>query len=316
MIAERIPIIILGGSDRRSVELPDSGRDKHPISGCKGVDILIDGRPMVESVVRRLDASGHFGPIYVAGPSRAYRQVSSAARLIDTDGSFGENIRVSMEAVRAAHPGLPVGFITCDVLPDTALLSGLMEEYRRQAPCDLWFPLIRAPEDSSELGEFSWKPVYRIAPGEGEPALRLLPGHLVVVDPDALRLDFLYRLFQIGYRTRNRPINRRRAAMVRGVFLELLYQDLLHVLGLRLPTLTWGVLSSGIRAATALRKGTITRARLEGAMRRIFVRDRHRRRHPERRILVPLVEGLSLALDIDTEEEAREIGGETAVLSN
>ena len=51
-------------------------------------------------------------------------------------------------------------------------------------------------------------------------------------------------------------------------------------------------------------------------MRRIFVRDRHRRRHPERRIFVPLVEGLSLALDVDTVEEAREIGGRTAALSN
>ena len=104
--------------------------------------------------------------------------------------------------------------------------------------------------------------------------------------------------------------------MVLGVLLELLYQDLLHLLGLRLPTLTWSVLGTGIPAATALRDGTITRARLEDAMRRIFVRDRHRRRYPERRIVVPLVEGLSLALDVDTVEEAREIGGESAAFSN
>jgi len=316
MVAERIPIIILGGSDRRSAELPESGRDKHPLSGCKAVDILIDGRPMVEKVVQRLEASGCFGPIYLAGPARVYRAVDAAVERIDTDGSFGENIRASLEAVRVAHPGRPVSFITCDILPDADTLSGLMETYWEQAPCDLWFPLVRAPEDPGALGAFAWKPVYRIVPREGEPALPILPGHWVVVDPEALRLDFLYRLFQIGYSTRNRPINRRRIAMVRGVLLELLYQDLRHLLGLRLPTLTWSVLGAGIPAATALREGRITRARLEDAMRRIFVKYRHRRRHPERRILVPLVEGLSLALDVDTVEEAREIGGETASLSN
>lgn len=316
MVADRIPIIVLGGSDRRTAELPDSGRDKHPISGCKGADILIDGRPMVESVVRRLDACGCFGPVYLAGPSQAYRHVRTTARLIDTDGTFGQNIRASLEAVRADHPGSPVGFITCDILPEVATLRGLMETYWRHAPCDLWFPLVRAPEDISALGEFAWKPVYRIVPREGEPPVRILPGHWVIVDPEALRLDFLYRLFQIGYRTRNRPINRRRAVMVRGLLLELLHQDLLHVLGLRLPTLTWTVLGSGISAAAALRDGRITRARLEDAMRRIFVKARHRKRYPERRILVPLVEGLSLALDVDTEEEARQIGGGPAAVSN
>ena len=315
MVAKRIPLIVLGGSDRRSPELPDSGRGKHPIPGCKGVDILIEGRPMVETVVQRLEACGCFGPIYLAGPSQVYGQVRTAARLIDTDGTFGGNIRASMETVRAAHPGLPVSFITCDVLPDSATLSGLMEEYWRQAPCDLWFPLVRAPEDTEALGAFAWKPIYHIAPAEGEPALRILPGHWVVADPEALRLDLLYRLFQIGYRTRNRSIGRRRVSMVRGVVLELLYHDLLHLLGLRLPTLTWNVLGAGIPAGAALRDGTITRAGLEEAMRRIFVKDRHRRRYPERRILVPLIEGLSLALDVDTEEEAREIGGDTVELS-
>ena len=73
--------------------------------------------------------------------------------------------------------------------------------------------------------------------------------------------------------------------------------------------LTWSVLSVGIRAARELGEGNITRGRLEHALRRIFVTSRHRRRYPERRVSTPIVDALSLALDIDTEEEAHAAGG-------
>ena len=74
-------------------------------------------------------------------------------------------------------------------------------------------------------------------------------------------------------------------------------------------TLTWSVLRVGIAAARELRDGTITRERLEQALRTIFVKSRHRRKFPGRRVQLPIVEALSLALDIDTEEEARAAGG-------
>jgi len=263
---------------------------------------------MVQVIVERLEQSGCFDPIYVAGPAEVYRSVSVNATLIDTDGTFGRNIKNSLEHVRAGHPGRPVSFITYDILPEVATLRQLVDRYREDSPCDLWFPLPLAPDDPRELGAFAWKPVYRIVPRKGEAPVRVLPGHFVVVDPQALRLRFLYRLFQVGYKTRNRPVDNRRSAMVRNLILELLYQDLLHVLGLRLPTLTWTVLRAGIPAGGRLREGTLTLTELEDAMRRIFVRDRHRRRYPERRIIVPLVDAISLGLDVDTEEEAQEIG--------
>ena len=117
-------------------------------------------------------------------------------------------------------------------------------------------------------------------------------------------------MIQLGYKTRNRSINYRRAVMVRGVVLALLYQDLLHLMTLRAPTLTWSVLSVGIRTARELREGRISRERLEYASRKIFVNSRHRRRHPDRRVVLPIVDALSLAMDIDTEEEARAAGGD------
>jgi hypothetical protein len=308
----RFPIVILGGSDPRAAALPEAGRDNHPLSGYKGVDILLEGRPIVEHVIDRLRQSDCFEPLFIAGPRRIYGERLLGTEVIDTDLTFSENIMASLEHVRQAHPGIPVGFTTCDILPDPGELRGLASDYRDVSPCDLWYPLVRVPDDPSRLGASQWKPTYRIVPRAGEPAEEVLPGHLVIVDPEALRLKLIYELFQIAYRTRNRPIEYRRSAMIRGVFLELLRQDALHVLGRRLPNLTWTVLRTGLSGGLALKKGTLTLARIEDSLRKIFVRFRHRRKHPERRVIVTIVEALSLALDIDTQEEAAAHGGRLA----
>jgi hypothetical protein len=307
-----VPVVILAGSDRRAIRLPASGSDKHPLAGYKGIDVRIGGKPLIAVVAERLRESGCFSNVYLAGPARIYREIDAPCELIDADATFARNIRTAMTAVTAKHPGSPVGFTVCDILPDVKTLGEVMEHYRRHAPCDMWFPMIRKPVDTERLGASSWKPAYRVVPEPGEPPVGVLPGHLAVVDPAALRLSFVYRLIQIGYRTRNRSIRYRRGVMVRGLSLALIYQDLLHVFGLRAPTLTWTVMTSGLKAARAIKRGTITREELEDAVRKIFVTNRHRKRYPERRTLLPMVEGLSLALDIDTEEEARAMGGDVS----
>jgi len=312
MLDQRIPIIVLGGSDSRPSELPEQGRDKHPLVGYKGVRIEIGGRALIDTIVDRLRLSERFSNVYLAGPAQVYGSRRGDAAVIDTNGSFGENIETSLERVRRLHPGLPVAFTTCDILPEVETLERLMDEFAAVSPCDLWFPLIRMPDDPARLGESAWKPAYRVVERPGEPAVGVLPGHLMIVDPEALRLHFVYRLFQIGYRTRNRPIAFRRSMMIRGVIGALLYQDMLHVAGLRWPSLTWTVLSAGIPAGRELRDGRVTAARLEDAVRRMFVTAAHRKRYPERRAVVSITDGLSLARDIDTEEEAREMGGDLA----
>jgi len=304
-----LPIVVLAGSDRSPPDLPAEGGDKHPLSGYKGVDVSIGDRTLIEALVDRLERSGRFHPIFVAGPAPLLQMLRLRCELIDSDGTFGENIKKSIETIRKRHRGDSIAVITCDVLPEVETLEASMEQFDRDSPCDAWFPLVHAPEDRTRLGASAWKPAYHVIPEQGRPAVEVLPGHLLIVDPTALRLKFLYRLVQLAYRTRNRPINYRGAVMVRGVVFELLYQDLLHLTTLRAPTLTWSVLSVGIRAARELRDGRITLARLEHALRKLFVASRHRRRHPRRRFVVRIVDRLSLALDIDTEEEARAAGG-------
>jgi hypothetical protein len=305
-----LPLVILGGSDRRPTRLPLSGRDKHPLSGYKGIDVRIAGQPLVLKVAERLRESGCFDPIYLTGPAAAYREIEGSVELIDADSTFARNIRIAMNAVRARHGDRPVAFTTCDILPDVETLRQVMADYTAHAPCDFFFPLVQAPEDPDRLGASAWKPVYRVVPQPGQSARRVLPGHLAIVDPGALRLTFLYRLIQIGYRTRNRSIRYRRSVMVRGVLGALLYQDWMHLLALRAPTTAWTVLTAGLKAGRGLKRGTILRTELEDAVRKVFVAGAHRKRYPDRRALLPLVEGLSLALDIDTEEEARAVGGD------
>jgi hypothetical protein len=305
-----VPVVVLAGSDRQAPVLPPAARGEHPLGGYKGIDVRIGDRPLAALVVERVARVRGLGPVYLVGPARAFEDLAGAgARLIDSDGTLGDNIRAAVRGVAAGQGAGSIAFITCDVLPEVAGLEALVADYRRGAPYDLWFPLVRAPEDSRKLGVSAWKPSYRIALRHGERATPVLPGHFAIADPAALRLDFLYRLFDLGYRTRNRPIEARRRVMVRGVLAGLLVQDLLHLGRLRAPTLTWSVLVTGIAAARGLRAGTISQAELEEALRRIFVTSRHRRRHPGRRVALPVVDALPLALDIDTEEEARALGG-------
>ena len=76
------------------------------------------------------------------------------------------------------------------------------------------------------------------------------------------------------------------------------------------------MLGAGLPAARHLRDGNLSVPALEDYLRRIFVKHRFRQKHPSRRVVVPIVEELSLALDIDTEEEARAAADSVATLGD
>jgi hypothetical protein len=304
MGAPNVPVTILGGSDGRPGQLPaESGL--HPLAMYKGLGIRVGGRPLVAHLVERLRAAG-FGPLAIAGPARAYGALELDAELIDTDGSVADNLRAAV-LHHGARPE-PLGVLACDVLPSVAELRELRALYEREAPVALWLPFVRVPSDASALGAFAWKPKYHIAPAPGAPPERILPGHLALLHPSALRLPLLYRLLSAAYATRNRSVDVRRRAMLRETLLALLGADLRDVARLRAPTLTATVLASGLRLARLLRRRSLERGELERLIGRIF----ERRDAAVRGIRFPFCEIVSLAEDIDTEEEARAIGGAIA----
>lgn len=300
---ESIPVTILGGSDRKPGVLPPSGVGLHPLSSVKGVSIRIEGRPLVAHLVERVTAAEGFGPISIAGPAEVYEPLGLDARIVDTDGSVAANLRAGIEASERTSDGF-LAILACDVLPSAEELSSLRTRFEEARSCSLWFPFVRLPEDPSELGAFAWKPVYRLVPSGGSEAVRILPGHLGIFDPDMLRLPLLYKLLDGAYRTRNRSIATRRAVILRMVLLSLLAQDLKLLASLRLPSRTLTVLSSGLRLAGRLRVGSIEQAELEKLIGRIFLRTQV---SAGREIRYPIVDVISLAEDIDTEEEATQL---------
>jgi hypothetical protein len=285
---QSVPLTILGGSDRKAGVLPASGGALHPLATYKGVAIRIGGRTLVAWLVERLLASKGFGPITIAGPAHVYEPLGLPARLLDTDGSVAQNLRAAIEA----HESGPLAVISCDVLPSVAELAELRGRYEEARPCALWFPLVRVPKDTGELGAFAWKPEYSVVLDSGE-SVHILPGHLGILEPASLRLALLYKLFDAAYRTRNRSLAYRRGVMLRTVLFSP-----------RSPGRTWKIVGSGLRLARELRAGRLRLSELEQLIGRIFLHEGASGMH------YPIVDMISLAEDIDTEEEARAIHGE------
>ena len=305
------PLVLLAGSDARPARLTEAGRGYRALTGYKAAVLHIEGRPLVRCILDRLVESGRFSDLYVAGPARVYADLVSDARLVDCDERLEDNLRAAFEAVREDHPHGPIAFLASDVLPEVQTIHTVMDRYAEEAPCDVFFPVVEVPADTTELGPSEWKPRYRLRLDAQSAPRTILPGHLVIIDPDALRIRLMYRLFALSYRTRNRPIGGRGLAMLRGVIMHALREDLRQLFTLGLPDLTAALIADGATVLMGLKSGNMTSERLERAGRRVMVSFGHRRRYPRRRVRLSFFSGaLSLARDIDTEEEAREIGAE------
>jgi hypothetical protein len=299
------PLILLAGRDRRPSALPDGRADLHLLRGYKAMEVEIGGEPLIVRLLERLRDGGVRGPVFVAGPARVYADLAGEVRLVDTDGDFGENIRASLEAVRESGFQGQVAVMTSDVLPEADELQAALADFERHQPCDFWMVQCRA--DRQKLGASAWKPRYFLRPEGESGGVATLPGHLFMADPRNVRLDLLYTLFELAYRTRNRPTAYRRSVIVKGILMTLLASDLKRLATFRRPVITRDMLWNGL---TLIKKTTapsgVGQREMEDRLRRIWVRASVRRRHPERRGRVMIHDGISLARDIDTEEEARE----------
>ncbi|MBZ0111014.1 MAG: nucleotidyltransferase family protein [Thermoanaerobaculia bacterium] len=306
-MSETLPLIILAGGIDKPPVLPEGGEGKRPLSGAKGIDIKLGGRPLIDLLIERLQASGGFGPIWIAGPVSAYGASRLGCEVIDTNESLGRNVERSMRHVSRTCKGLPLAITTCDILPEIDELNALLAEYRAHAPSDFWFPLIRVPQDPAVLGASSWKPQYTLIEAATGQVQKILPGHLLVLDPESIHRRLCFNCFEVAYRSRNRGLIYRLRVMIRHVIGLLLLQDLRNLTRFQAPLRTVTALWNGVRLAVTLRKGEITEEMLAERIRRIYIWRDHRLKYPDRKGRMPLVEGFSLAKDIDTREEAEEI---------
>lgn len=303
----QIPLIVLGGRDRRDAyHRPDGteAAEMHPLRGYKGIALQVDGRPLIEVIIERMAATGVFGPIWVAGPARLYHQAIPDVRVIDTDSSFGDNLRLAVETVRTELDTEYVAVTTADILPEPSELEVATRDLVRHMPLDFWMPHIPVAQS---LGSSDWKPRYLMRPPGASEPIGTLPGHLVVGAIDAIRFDFVYRLFDILYQSRNYPVMQRTAYAAIGMFAHLLREDAALMLRGHLPRALFTIFREGWMVALLLVSARATTRDLEERIRNISMHRSHRRLFPNRRGRIAVLDVMSLARDIDTEEEAREL---------
>lgn len=308
----QLPLVILGGRDRRSTRLPEAGRDHRPLGGFKAVEVRIGGRSLIEILVQRMHATGAFSAIYIAGPGDVYGGLGLDVGIIETDGEFGENLLTIADFLARQHSGEQAMFTTCDIVPDPAELRVALDDYFAHRPVDFWMLQHPVPEAPGGLGQSAWKPKYRLR-RRGEPeATRVIPGHLLAVAPETTHCALVCRILDAFYRSRNRSIPERGWVVLQCILRELVAADWREVRAGRWPTVSVHVVYHSLGLARLLAKGTATLEDFEHRLRPIFYLPTHRRRHRDRLGRVAILECYSLAKDIDTVEEAREVQATTS----
>ena len=303
-----LPLILLAGGSRRYERMPEAAAAHHPLSGYKSAGLRLDGRPMIQAVCEAFARGGAFAPIYVAGPEDVFRHIlPPSVQLIDTDGNFGDNLRAATEHVVERHPGSPVAYATADVLPTAEDLTAALDDYSASSPCHFWMLECRYAGISDNLGTSTYKPKYWIRGDQDESPGPTLPGHLVVARPEASRRHLMYDIFDIAYNTRNTSIAHRLRVVALGIFRSLLGTDWRRLRQGRLPCVTVEIIFFGLIFAYQLWRG-IDHARMAYLLGRIFLHREDRKADPNRRGRVAVLDTVSLARDVDTREEAKELG--------
>ncbi len=308
----KIPIVILAGSDKREGAVPSGAEDFHFIVAYKGAELRVGDRFLIQELLDRVRDSEAFGEVYVAGPKHVFDSLVDC-RIIDTDGTVGDNVRVAMEQVIAEHgDDTRIAFLSCDVLPSPAELSELMaglairegdREHDQSAPA-LAIALVLVPPD---LGASIWKPKYMIRIVDDEDPVPCLPGHLGVAYPKKLRTGLLFRCVELVYRERNRDYEQRRRDIFIRLMGVLLWRDFLNLLRLRPPTLAYSAVRYGLGAFVAWRKNELTIEMLATGFEKMIVQRKYHRRPASGCVRIAVTPHFSFAQDIDTREELEEI---------
>jgi hypothetical protein len=303
---ELLPIIILGGSDRYRETIPKGLTADDMLSGFKGAVRLPTGRCIAGELVARIRDSGCFLDPILVGPRDAYEGLLDC-EVVDVRGNLLATIAAA-ETIAAGRYGRshPVAVSACDVLPTAGEFRRLLEEaYEPHAACGLWWQLVAA--ERAALGASCWKPSYGIAPREGEPAVNVYPGHLLIVRPAALRLEAFNRFLTLAYRYRNRAVYERAIRMTLPALATMMAEDLRILASLHLSGRTFSVPFLAFRAYRKFLAERLTLHDLETVVAKTLVEPDFHRRVEKRSVVFELTRIQSFAKDIDTRAELEEL---------
>ena len=305
-MSERIPIIVLAGSDLRPSAVPDGMQQEDMLTGPKGTIQLHTGRCLAAELVARIRASGCFAEPLLLGPAKWYDgQID--CEIVNVEGTLLQTLRQLTRTVTDRFPGhQPIAITACDILPSAGDFEQLIEQdYKPHAETMFWWQMIEALPQ--EMGASSWKPSYRMPSEPGQAPLVLYPGHVVIARPDALRLQLINRLLELAYRYRNRVLERRYIGVTLGALGSLLAQDVRNLAEFQLPVLTVALPYVGLRDFFKYRRGKATLRDHEYFLTKTFLHRRYHQAAEGRPVVISTTNLPSFAKDIDTKAELEEL---------
>jgi hypothetical protein len=307
LLRQRMPILILAGSDERPAPTPATLEADDLLTGYKGAFPLPSGRCLAAELIARLRDTKRFCDPLLLGPRRIYEGLVDC-EIIDTEGAFVETLRRVVELMQTRFAGNePMAVASCDILPSASdVIDLLSSAYDPHANCCFWWQLVSA--EPATLGPSAWKPHYRIRSLPGKPAEIVYPGHLVVLRPAAVRMDVLSGLLSLAYRYRNWTPRRRMPPMlVRGIGLMLL-ADLRNLLRGQLPILALAIPWHVYGAYRDLQTQQLTMPGLERRATHVLLHRHYRQL--DRPVVIATTRIQSFARDIDTTDEIAAVRAE------
>jgi hypothetical protein len=308
-VPERLPLIVLAGSDRRQGSVPIGMHEDDMLAGFKGMLPLPGGKVLVAELIDRYRHSGRFLDPVLIGPAHVYHDASLQCEIVDCDGSIAETLQTAIHVVESRFgAGVPVGMTTCDVLPGAAELQQLLtDSYDPVSECVFWGQLIEA--QPAQMGASRWKPYYTFANGDGAAARNLYPGHLVIMRAAALNIEVAITLVRLAYLYRNRPLLRRVPGMLAHGMATLARHDLRHLCRLHWSAAALNVPWQCLTSYARYRRGQFKVGDFERAFAKAFVRRAYRQAAAGRPVRFVISGTLSLAKDLDTRAEFAEVVG-------
>jgi hypothetical protein len=291
-----LPMVILGGRDKKE-NLAYSQRvheenGQETLTCYKGAELRIFGQSLIQNLAERVKESRFFSPVYVAGPSCLYKNVTDYP-IIDTDSSFGKNIQASLEYIldKYGH-NARCGIMACDILPKASDISDFMESVKDRMDADIIYQLV---EKSFTEGKSAYKPKYALKERRG--LREYLPGHLVILKPANIRLNFIYDILNTLYSLRLKDTAKKIEAVVKDLS-QTLYSH---------PIEIFESVSYGLAGYNRFRKQALTLSGLEISAAHIFVRLSHRLLGNDHHVHIEPTRIMSFARDFDTKEEFNDV---------
>ncbi len=305
-MTDLLPVLVMAGGNDRVETIPEGVAPEDVLKGFKGAVRLPSGRCIAGELIQRMRDSGRFEDPVLVGPREVYSGLVDC-EVSDTTGELLANIQRFATLLNERYPDRPVAVSACDILPTADEFRALLDEgYGPSAGSGLWWQMIAA--EPEEMGVSSWKPSYPMRPAPREPLLNLYPGHLLVIRPNAIRLDWFNMFLMMAYRYRNRSVYERVIRITLralGLWLE---EDGRLLRNFRCPGRTlaapYGILKTYLRYTA--RRLTVPELAAE-LSRQIIVRDAAGDMpHP---VAMTVTRIRSFAKDIDTRRELEEIVG-------